>query len=193
MLTIQDEVVQFAWVGQLIDRVFEEGYKIKSLRVMVSEREYWIKLSKNIRKTLDPNLVPGCWVEVSGCRKICKKTGKLKLKADFVQRVAAPPSSDAMVCVARELRAKPVKASILMCQKSDCMKRGGREICQAIARYLRDRGLEESVQIKATGCLKQCKKGPNLIVMPDKARYSQIASQEIPELLEKHFATAASR
>lgn len=187
MSKVKDERSQFAWVGQLLDFVIEKD-KIKYLRVIISEREYWIKLSKEVRKTLDPEIAPGCWLEVGGRRKLCPKTGKLKLKADFVQRVPAPQSSETTVFVSRALNPKPAKASILMCQKSDCMKRGGREVCVAIAGYLRDRGLEESVQLKMTGCLKQCKKGPNVVVMPDKAHYSQIAPHEISELLEKHFS-----
>jgi (2Fe-2S) ferredoxin len=52
---------------------------------------------------------------------------------------------------------------------------------------LGDRGLENEVEIKATGCLKQCKAGPNLVVMPDKTRYSRVQAEEIPELIDKHF------
>jgi len=46
------------------------------------------------------------------------------------------------------------------------------------------------VNIKLTGCLKQCKKGPNLVVMPDKKHYNQVAPQDVPSLIERHFATA---
>ena len=61
----------------------------------------------------------------------------------------------------------------MVCQKSDCMKRGGKAVCQALEAALSDRGLEDQVTIKGTGCMKNCKAGPNL-VMPDKTRYSRI-------------------
>lgn len=48
-------------------------------------------------------------------------------------------------------------ATILMCQKSDCMKRGGKAVCQALQETLSDRGLQNQVTIKGTGCMKQCK------------------------------------
>ncbi|NEP36436.1 (2Fe-2S) ferredoxin domain-containing protein, partial [Moorena sp. SIO3B2] len=79
------------------------------------------------------------------------------------------------------------KASILVCQKSSCRKRGGQAVCNAIASSLKDHGLEDQVKIKETGCLKQCKHGPNLVMMPDKARYSEVAPQQIPTLIERHF------
>ncbi|MGB3512601.1 MAG: (2Fe-2S) ferredoxin domain-containing protein [Microcoleaceae cyanobacterium] len=79
------------------------------------------------------------------------------------------------------------KAQILVCQKSDCQKRGAGKVCKKLSEVLNDRGLEEHVTIKKTGCLKKCKAGPNLVIMPNKARYSRIKSAEIPDVIEKHF------
>jgi (2Fe-2S) ferredoxin len=186
----EKEVAQFAWVGQLLDFVIEDGFKIKYLRVIVSDREYWIKLPKELRPTLDRQIIPGSWLEVSGRREVCKKTGKVKLKAEFVQRATVPQASGTTVLAPPSFNPKPAKASILVCQKSDCVKRGGRQVCQVIEQQLRSRGLEDCVQIKKTGCLKQCKKAPNLVVMPDKTRYSRVSPQEIPDLIEQHFTAS---
>ena len=86
-----------------------------------------------------------------------------------------------------EPKAKPVKATILVCQKSDCMKRGGTGVCRALEAALSDRSLSNEVTIKGTGCMKNCKAGPNL-VMPDKTRYSRIQASQVPALIDKHFA-----
>jgi (2Fe-2S) ferredoxin len=66
------------------------------------------------------------------------------------------------------------------------VKRGGKALCQALQSELRDSGLEDSVTIKGTGCMKNCKAGPNLI-MPDKTRYSKIQASQVPALIDKHF------
>ena len=79
------------------------------------------------------------------------------------------------------------KACVMVCQKSSCRKRGADEVCQALTESLRDRGLEDQIAIKGTGCMKQCKQGPCVIFMPDKSRYTGIAPQEIPTLVDKHF------
>ncbi|MDY6782415.1 MAG: (2Fe-2S) ferredoxin domain-containing protein [Cyanobacteriota bacterium] len=184
------KVVQFSWVGQLLDFVIEGAYKIKYLRVVVSDREYWIKLPKELRSSLDPQIVPGSWIEIEGSKEVCKKTGKVKLKAEFVQRATTPGEPGKPVAVPSRSQSKPAKASILVCQKSDCVKRGGRQVCQAIEQELRDRGLEDRVKIKKTGCLKKCKKAPNLVVMPDKTSYSRVSPQEIPQLIEQHYTTS---
>lgn len=77
--------------------------------------------------------------------------------------------------------------TILICQKSDCMQRGSKALCQALEFELKNNGLENSVAIKGTGCMKNCKAGPNL-VMPDKTRYSKIKAEQVPVLINKHFS-----
>ncbi|MGK7877156.1 MAG: (2Fe-2S) ferredoxin domain-containing protein [Xenococcaceae cyanobacterium] len=189
MSKLKHRVSEFTLVGQLLGFVIKDGYKIKYLRIAISEKEYWIKPSQEIRYSLDPSIIPGCWVEVMGERKLCVKTGKVKLKADVVRLATIPSPSQPPVFVPQPqtVKSKKSKASILVCQKSSCWKKGGKAVCQALEESLRDRGLEDQVKIKPTGCLKQCKKGPNLVMMPDKARYSNVRPKQIPALIEKHF------
>ncbi|MEC4892380.1 MAG: NAD(P)H-dependent oxidoreductase subunit E [Oscillatoria sp. PMC 1051.18] len=178
MVMLKSPVTEFTVVGKLLDFVIEDGYKIKYLRIAIAQREYWFKLSKEIRYRLDPAIQPGCWVEVTGEQKY--KTGKLKLTAYEVKLAANPQSADAV-------SPPKAKASILVCQKADCCKRGGRVVYGAIAEGLRSHQLEDRVTIRATGCLKQCKSGPNIVVMPDKARYSNVHPEQISALITKHF------
>jgi (2Fe-2S) ferredoxin len=84
------------------------------------------------------------------------------------------------------------KSTILICQKSDCCKRGGRAVVQALEMALKDRNLADQVRIRATGCMKRCEVGPNL-VMPDKTKYSQIHPKEIPSVIDRHFQTASPK
>ncbi|MEG4285444.1 (2Fe-2S) ferredoxin domain-containing protein [Microcoleus sp. A006_D1] len=87
-----------------------------------------------------------------------------------------------------EKAAAKTQTKILVCQKSDCQKRGSAAVCKALENALNARGLEGQVTVQGTGCLKQCKAGPNIVVMPDKTRYSRISPAEIPAIIDKHFA-----
>lgn len=78
-------------------------------------------------------------------------------------------------------------AAILVCQKSDCCKRGANRLMQALQAELDDRGLTDHVKIRGTGCMKQCKSGPAL-VMPDKSRYTRIRPEQAAGLIDKHFS-----
>ncbi len=180
------EVSAFSIEGKFIGFEFEDGYKRKYLRLENSEGEHYIKLAKYLRSSFVLDLIPGTHVQIFGERKLNPKKDTLKLKAERVIITEGKPAQAPVKPTVKPPTAKD-KATILVCQKSDCMKRGGKEVCQALQAALCDRGLEGEVTIKGTGCLKQCKAGPNLVVMPDKSRYSRVSAEEIPELIDKHF------
>lgn len=189
------QVTEFYLVGQLLGFIIKDGYKIKYLRMNVSEREYWIKLSKEMRSQLNPEINPGCWLEIGGTREVSYKNGKMKLEADKITLVNPSGPSEGTILVPPPKTESPAKAGggkacVLVCKKSACQKRGGAAVCHRIEEELRDRGLSDQVQVKLTGCLKLCKKGPNVVMMPDKARYSHVKPQQVPELVEKHLVSA---
>ena len=189
------QISEFCLEGRLIDFVIKDGYKVKGLLLGTSEGECYIKLAKHLRMAFDLRLAPGTWLQVIGYKKHDIKKDKLTLKAERVMAASADMGRVATITPVEEQPAmKTAKAksaknkdTILVCQKSDCMKRGGKAVCQALEAALSDRGLEGQVTIKGTGCMKNCKAGPNL-VMPEKNRYSRIKAAQIPELMDKHFA-----
>lgn len=188
MSKFREQIQDFQVNAQLIGFVIKDGYKIKYVRVSISDGEYWIKPEKEIRETLNTAIAPGTLLEITGTSEW--KSGLLKLKADNIKILDSEIISSPSVAVETETTpVKSRKACVLVCQKSTCWKRGGQEVCQAIENTIHDQGLSEQVQVKLTGCLKQCKQGPNVVVMPDKARYSNVRPQEIGSLFDKHFAT----
>ena len=209
------QVSEFSLEGEILGLIVEDGCKLKYLRIS-SDRgvEYLVKLCKELRSFLLPVLTPGLKVQVVGEKELNLKNGKIKLKArslklaqgqkdrspellDSTNLPVAVLTSDGAIAT-RELTsgaaAQTVKApaktqtKILVCQKSDCLKRGAGGVCKALENALNSRGLEDKVTVQGTGCLKQCKAGPNIVVMPDKTRYTRIAPAEIPAIIDKHFA-----
>ncbi|PAX60641.1 (2Fe-2S) ferredoxin domain-containing protein [Brunnivagina elsteri] len=187
------EVTQFCLEGRFLDFVIKDGYKLKGLMLMTAESEFYIKLAKHLQFGFDLRLPPGTWLQIVGTKKYCTESGKVKFKAERVMASGCDRVSEQSVY--RETNPTPAepsnpkpekKAVILMCQKSDCMKRGGKTLCQSLENELSDRNLDNQVTIKATGCMKNCKGAPNL-VMPCKTRYSGIQAKDVPALLDKHF------
>lgn len=182
------QVSEFRLEGRFLGFAVEDGYKIKWLNLRTADGEHCIKLSKEARASVGRVLMPGDWVQVTGEKVIDLDTNEVKFKADRIVTSSVTPSPT--VPTLDKPAAKPAtKATIVMCQKSDCMKRGGKAVCQALAATLDDRGLTDQVTVKGTGCMKQCKAGPNL-VMPNKQRYSRITAKEIPALIDQHFPPA---
>jgi (2Fe-2S) ferredoxin len=182
------QVSTFQLEGRFLKFVVEDGYKLKRMWIGTADGECCIKLSKEARASVGRVLMPGDWVRVAGRKKIDWKTGEVKLKAELI--LPAAPHAIEQTSISTK-PAKP-KASILVCQKSDCMKRGGRGICKALEASLSERGLTDEVAIKGTGCMKHCKAGPNIVFMPDKTRYSRISPEEVPALIDKHFPSENS-
>lgn len=179
------QVSEFSFEGRFLRFVVEENYKIRQLHLATSEGERWIKLSKESRASLNRVLAPGEWIQISGIQKLDPKTGELKLKA--YQIVSTTPNRPGIIPQPPEAKPAKAKANILVCQKSDCRKRGSQGVCRALEAALGDRGLENQVSIKGTGCMNKCKAGPNIVFTSDKTRYSRVSPQEIPTLVEKHF------
>ena len=196
------EVSEFCLEGTFRHLVIKDSYKLKGLILATDEGEVYVKLAKPLRTAFDWRLAVGTKLQVQGTKKHYLKSGEIKLKAEQI-RAASPQretngvtsgakTSTSSFASSPELtsNSKPAgkakKATILVCQKSDCMKRGGKALCKALGSAISDRGLEEQVTIKATGCMKKCKAGPNL-VMPDKTRYSRIQAGQVSTLIDKHF------
>ncbi len=210
------QVSEFSLEGEILGLIVEDGCKLKYLRISNDRGvEFLVKLSKELRSFLLPVLTPGLKVQVVGEKELNLKNGKIKLKArslklagdqndrspelrDSTNVPVAVGTSDNRAIGKSEFTssatAQTVKApaktqtKILVCQKSDCLKRGAGGVCKALENALNSRGLEDQVTVQGTGCLKQCKAGPNIVVMPDKTRYSRIAPAEVPAIIDKHFA-----
>jgi NADH:ubiquinone oxidoreductase subunit E len=179
------EVTEFCLEGRFLDFVIKDGYKLKGLLLGTSEGECYIKLAKHLRSAFDLRLPQGTWLQVVGTKQYNAKKDQITLVAEQVMAA----NSNTGIVVERSL-AKTKKSkvqTILICQKSDCMQRGSKALCQALEFELKNNGLENSVAIKGTGCMKNCKAGPNL-VMPDKTRYSKIKAEQVPVLINKHFS-----
>lgn len=208
MSKLHQQISEFSLEGRFLGFNIKDGDKFKHLRISTAQGEFSIKISKQLRSCLDYSIKAGEWVKVTGKKKLDLDTGKIKFKAySFIKCL---PNAATKVDRAIEIKpditpaikseksdikptSPPVKnkACILVCQKSDCWKRGGKDVCQVLTDTLRDRGLDEEITVKTTGCLKQCKNGPNIVVMPDKTHYRKIAASAIPAVVDKHFSPVA--
>lgn len=189
------QTTAFNLEGRFLGFEIEDGYKIKRLNLLTANGEFCIKLSKEARASVKGVLTPGDWLWVFGEETTYLETGIVKHKAYLIKQVApgqgATEPATQTPAIAEPPKAKP-QATILYCQKSDCMKRGGNGVCKALQATLSDRELDGQVKLKGTGCMKNCKAGPNIVVMPEKARYSRISAKDVPEIIDKHFPQPVS-
>ncbi|TVR15657.1 MAG: (2Fe-2S) ferredoxin domain-containing protein [Phormidium sp. GEM2.Bin31] len=194
---------QFHLVGRVLGVSSNSKGQIKALNLLNEDGTHRIKLSSSLRS--QPwTLELGTWISVQGREKYNSKDNQFKRKAKQIQphpglrQLSKPGQGDP--CPALEIEGpqslenppaanavKPPAGKILVCQKGKCRKRAGADLCQLLKQSLDEQGLADSIKVQGTGCLKRCKSAPNLVVLPEKARYTNIKPKEIPALLEEHF------
>jgi len=197
MSKLLDQLADFQIVAKFLGVILKDGYRIKYLRVAIATQEYRVKLSKELSQNFDPDLAVGSWLQIKGTQTLDRKKGILKLEASSFCN-ANPANTSRTEIVNTETtetaiaKKKEKPACILICQKSDCWQHGGKEVYQRLEEQLHDRGLSDRVQIQKTGCQKQCKQAPNLVVMPNKDKHSYVKPSQVDGLLNRYFKTAIS-
>jgi NADH:ubiquinone oxidoreductase subunit F (NADH-binding)/(2Fe-2S) ferredoxin/formate hydrogenlyase subunit 6/NADH:ubiquinone oxidoreductase subunit I len=75
----------------------------------------------------------------------------------------------------------------MVCAGTGCVANHSFEIKKAIEDEVKKRGLENEVQVVATGCNGFCAEGPLMVVQPEGIFYRQLTIKDIPHLVEEHF------
>ena len=165
--------------------------KIKHIQVQVGERIIPIKLAKELRETLGRKLVKGDRLSISLEQKGSGLGSKLKLKSD---RVTIVNSQDKLLVSESPISKskKKQQGKILLCRKSSCAKRGGKQLYRALTETLERLQLQDKVKIELTGCQKQCKKAPSLILMPGKVKHAYVNPNDLVFLLETHYLSTSN-
>ena len=173
---------RFTAIGKLEEIVTNSEKTIKYLQLATDQGQLWVKISRKLSlelSRLQGTLRVGSNLELSGKQKYKGKENQVvKYKANELKVMGQANSESEVV---------KSKAKVLFCKKSTCWKKGGKSACKALKTELKCRGLNKAVEIQTTGCLKQCKKAPNMVLMPDKARYSNITNKQVLKLIDKHL------
>ncbi len=144
--------------------------------------EYQIVLSKDLRRMMYRYLEPQDWVRVVGRRysrgvalpTLNQRSGLMEWKADEISKLS-PNQVDQLkhqTTLPKETESpKPIR--VLVCQKSDCRQRGSLAVSQAMESAILQRSGSANAEagsskivIQATGCMKRCQAGPNVVMLP---------------------------
>jgi bidirectional [NiFe] hydrogenase diaphorase subunit len=78
---------------------------------------------------------------------------------------------------------KPTK--IYVCtQGKKCPKRGSKKVLEQLQAEVTAQA--SSLEVKGCGCLDLCKKGPSIVVTPDKVRYGRVEPEDAAEIIKAH-------
>ena len=166
-----------------------------------------LRLGKDLRRMMMGYLSCDDWIRVVVKGKVDAATGELTWKAREVvklsdkqvsqeQRLAKAEAKQTGKKVptlpsSPEKKQKPIR--VMVCQKSSCRKRGSEKVQKVMASALKKDGQAANVKIQATGCLKNCKAGPNVVLLPKaaakgkelKSRYEAVKPKTASKIMDK--------
>ncbi|MEK6672135.1 MAG: NADH-quinone oxidoreductase subunit NuoF [Nitrospirota bacterium] len=79
------------------------------------------------------------------------------------------------------------RANVMICGGTGCIASGGLKVKDALAAELRNKGLENEINIVLTGCNGFCAQGPLMTVYPEGVFYQKLVPEDMPLLVEEHF------
>ena len=79
------------------------------------------------------------------------------------------------------------KMHILVCGGTGCRASASKNIICRLEDCLKERALEDEVQVIATGCFGFCEKGPIVKNMPDNTFYVQVKPEDAEEIVNEHI------
>jgi NADH-quinone oxidoreductase subunit F len=75
------------------------------------------------------------------------------------------------------------KDVVKVCCSTGCRAGGSLDVVDAFEQELAERGLENAVMIKKTGCRGFCENGPVMAIEPQDTFYSRVEPQDVPEIV----------
>ena len=189
-MTITPLISEFVAIGELQDLALKSDGRVKYLLLSTEKEDYTIKVAKDRQKNLSKHLQPGAKLKIKGLLKQQPKKDKAEYKAYSIELLARPPVKQASKVnppTSKSGKSKKAQARVLICKKSNCWNKGGKEVYRQLVSELEEKGIKGQVDIKTTGCLKKCKKAPNMVVLPDKEQYVRVKPKHISTIVEKHL------
>lgn len=172
-MTLQPLISEFTVVGRLEDFVINSKGRVKQLSLSTLEEDYLIEVAKS-PSNLSQHLMPGCCLKIMGMRKYKLHQAEVEYKAYSIELLSEQLPAKAI--------ADQTKAKVLVCQGPSCSKKGSRTLNKILQAELKAQDLSDRVAIKTTGCMKQCKQAP-CIVMPGRKPCSRVQPRQISNLV----------
>lgn len=150
--------------GQFTEVLRSHKGKLKGIVLRTAEQEYGIKLPKYLRPMLVRELAPGAFVQVWAYQEDEKWRGinVMPLSEAEVRAHQATLSTLPAPVVKAENDIPQQLLCVQVCTKGKCFKQGGRQILRALEGEVASHPDLQNVSIQGVGCMKACKKGPNI-------------------------------
>lgn len=181
--------------GKYIGALRSKKGKLKGMILQAGQVTYSVKLPKHLRPMLAWEIPPETFVQVWAYPEdgIWQASNVLPLSAQEVadlQQEWVDPANHApevpSVPPDPWNHAKATKVCIQVCRKGKCYKQGSMQIWNALQAEAEANPNLDHISIEATGCMKACKQGPNLRLLPKGKMLSQMTPDQAIAILAEY-------
>jgi hypothetical protein len=172
---------KFEMRGEFSGFIRDEAGK-RRMVVRVGGKAFRFKLPKELRHHFESVLVFGDGVALKGVEERDPILDKVRHIVQHVEILAPVPRSHPPAATPCQIR---------ICAKKNCWKQGGRELWQVLERRIQEAGMEDSIHLKAVGCMDRCKRAPNLEC--GKTQISHCSAQLAEQIVGKIAAAKANK
>ncbi|NLK63113.1 MAG: NADH-quinone oxidoreductase subunit NuoF [Fusobacteria bacterium] len=79
------------------------------------------------------------------------------------------------------------KMHVLVCGGTGCLSSGSGQLADNLKEVLKEKGLENEVQVLKTGCFGFCEKGPIVKILPDNTFYVEVKPEDARIIVDEHL------
>jgi NADH:ubiquinone oxidoreductase subunit F (NADH-binding)/(2Fe-2S) ferredoxin/NAD-dependent dihydropyrimidine dehydrogenase PreA subunit len=76
---------------------------------------------------------------------------------------------------------------IAICQGTGCVSSASREIYESLQEEIKNKNLDDQVEVRRTGCFGLCEKGPLVLIHPDETFYTHVKPRDVKDIIETHI------
>ncbi len=179
--------------GQFTEVLRSAKGKLKGIYLRSDTEIYAIKLPKYLRPMLVRELAPGTFVQVWAYFDDEKWRGLNLLPLPEDEAITLRETwqshtlAEATVTPSAEPEAtSPKPLCVKVCRKGSCFKQGGKKIMQSLAAEIAADPTLQHISVEGVGCLKACKRGPNLKLSNSKKVITGVTPSNALDLVRKH-------
>ena len=82
-------------------------------------------------------------------------------------------------------RSEGVQATVFVCCGASCKEGKAKKVRKRLSEAVAERGLEQSLEIRPTACLKQCKHGPVVMLERGNTRFDKVKPKQVGDVLDR--------
>ncbi len=171
--------------GKYVGAFRSDKGKLKGIRLQSGGEEYAIKLPKYLRPMLVRELMPEAFIQVWAYpdKEIWRAINILPLSEAEI--LALPKEAETVSSQAASAASSATKACIQVCRKGKCFKQGSREVYHVLQNEVEANPDLQHIEVEAVGCMKACKQGPNLRILPSGKITNRVSANKALTILSE--------